>query len=71
MQALKCDRCGKFYEKYAPMNCSGDIEKVLYYSIRRETIPDVYSRRLDLCEDCQRQLIIWIDGYDSIHREEK
>lgn len=49
--ALKCDRCGKFYEE-EPEN-----DRDIY--IKRLENHHYFGK--DLCSDCQRQLQMWFD----------
>lgn len=78
MNAKKCDRCGKLYEAvwglelHVPntphVRCDSVFDDMLsncrvpHYSIFKEEIPDAYSHKLDLCEDCQKSLINWIEN---------
>lgn len=51
MEALKCDRCGKFYEMPSPSNG--------YWLMKRVSNQ---PRRVDLCKDCHDSLQKWMKG---------
>lgn len=58
MKALKCDVCGKLFERsYVP-----NVAIFTYYHGFGDT-------RLDLCDDCQNKLLEWI-GYKKAGTEE-
>ena len=58
MQAMKCDRCGKFYEHYAG-------SKIFYETTKANAVSLIdidlerkhYSRKTyDLCPECMKEL---------------
>ena len=57
MQAMKCDRCGKFYDYYAGSKTFKDTEKANgIMLIDRNLARDCYNRRIyDLCPECMRE----------------
>lgn len=62
MVAGKCDRCGKLYELYYLLeDLTGSLKNYRYYRIEKQTIPDNYSKYLDLCPDCQEALKKWVE----------
>lgn len=52
MKAFKCDRCGKFFEKY---KMQGTAE---FFNITRN--PSMSGNCLDLCPNCNAELQEWI-----------
>ena len=62
MNAFKCDICGKFFERIKPV--SEPEEKAGIYA----TITKWTSLRkpivLDLCDECQTKLLLFIKGED-------
>jgi len=53
-QAYKCDRCGKLYEKY--------LTPRRYIEITHDLHP--YGiHTLDLCDECQAELLKWLEPY--------
>ena len=65
MNALKCDRCGKLYESYFLTTDLTNVGKdYRHYRIEVQRIPDNYSHYLDLCKDCEKELIKWVEGYE-------
>ena len=58
MIAAKCDRCGKLFENKDLFDLSGAKR---FYSVLMHTIPDAYSRMLDLCPECGKALQKWIE----------
>lgn len=57
--AMKCDRCGKLYEKNIGLNASEFDKDWWRYSIRKDNHP-YEETKIDLCESCQRALDDWI-----------
>ena len=55
MKAYKCDRCGKFFEKYKDQ---GTAE---FFNITRN--PCVSGNCLDLCPKCNDELQEWVTNY--------
>lgn len=54
MNAKKCDRCGKLYERaYVP-----DITVIKY-------IHGHGDERYDLCDDCQQRLEKWLNDKET------
>ena len=64
MNAYKCDRCGKLFEKppveYLLENNSIYVKGL--YTIKVEKIPDVYSHSIDLCFECYKKLLDFLEG---------
>ena len=70
MDAKKCDRCNKYYNKYVGLNERNEEEKVyqryeipynqlvVHNSIYRNTVPDSC---FDLCPDCMMEFDKWIN----------
>ena len=52
MKAYKCDRCGKFFEKYKNQGTSE------FFNITRN--PCVSGNCLDLCPKCNSELQEWV-----------
>ena len=52
MQAMKCDRCGKFCEYYTGHRTSKETNEANEF-----TLIDIYSdrRTYDLCPECMRE----------------
>lgn len=60
MNARKCDRCGKFYEKYGiKSGCSNKPNGILYATLYDD---HTYysSKSFDLCPECMDELKKWI-----------
>lgn len=64
MDAKKCDRCGKLYAN----DLTSIVKRMEQYKNRTVEITiehaNAYQTRnkLDLCEECERQLFSWLDG---------
>lgn len=58
MQAMKCDRCGKFYDYYAGSKTLMNTEKTNgIMLIDRDLEWKYYNRRsYDLCLECMKEL---------------
>ena len=54
--ALKCDRCGKLYEKYVGIQLVENGNSFHGFSISGYGRANTY----DLCEECMSSLIDWI-----------
>jgi len=54
-RALKCDRCGNFYEATA---CNDRIGMFIDYGHQGG------DRRVDLCDNCYSTLIKWLNATD-------
>lgn len=74
MQALKCDRCGKLYESYY---LTDDLTKVdndyKHYVIDVQKMPNhfsFYSFHLDLCKDCYKDLVEFIEDFSTQEKQE-
>lgn len=63
MKAIKCDRCGKFFEaeKGYYFGKVGDY-KVAEYYIDTERSHYPFEREVDLCDDCQKALREFMKG---------
>ena len=55
--AKKCDRCGKFYDKYKGVR---RIEGGFFYD--SIALSGDKCAFIDLCETCMTDLINWLDG---------
>lgn len=56
MNAFKCDRCGKLFERYLEM----DSDKIC------RIVPNTSTTRihyLDLCKDCNDELQDWVNAF--------
>ena len=54
MEAYKCDRCGKLYEK--------EWTSRRYIEITHDLHP-YGAQILQLCNDCQKELLTWLAPY--------
>ena len=63
MNAKQCDRCKKLYT-YEQLNdlILKEANNNKFYKIEVERIPDIYSNKLDLCPDCYKELIKFIEN---------
>lgn len=63
MQAMKCDRCGKYYEYYSGTKRISKFESNSVL-LRDVDLNRTYFARngYDLCEDCMYALIDFLDG---------
>lgn len=57
-EAKKCDRCGKLYELYAGVPFTDNRK---YYAVRFANI-SCSSGWLDLCPDCMKKLVIFMEN---------
>ena len=64
MRAMKCDRCGKFYNYYEGGKTFKDTEKAnAVVLIDRDSERDYSSRKIyDLCPDCMKELEDFLKG---------
>ena len=53
MRVIKCDRCGKVYEK--------DGKVINIYDRGREGLGETF----DICDDCVKSLIKWTEGEEE------
>lgn len=51
MNALKCDRCGKFYEEFTCLSA---------YTVAKRSCYEEYGFNLDLCPECTQELEKWL-----------
>ena len=66
MTALKCDRCGKLYESYYLTNDLTMVDNdYKHYVIDVQKIPDHFSFHLDLCKDCYKDLVKFVEDYNK------
>lgn len=56
--AKKCDRCGKLYELYDGVLFTDNRK---YYAVRFAN-DSISSRWLDLCPDCMKQIIFFMEN---------
>ena len=62
MEALQCDRCGKYYS----IDLFSNLDKEwTSYKIIKENVPDYKSRKIDLCDDCKKKLAEWLKGSED------
>lgn len=68
-KALKCDRCGKFFQIDDIERLHGKDEKVYYivHSLFGPTKETMY----DICPDCYDQLKCWMEGKFNIMKREE
>ena len=64
MRAMKCDRCGKFYNYYEGGKTFKDTEKAnAVIFIDMDTERDYSARQIyDLCPDCMKELEIFLNN---------
>lgn len=60
MKAYTCDRCNRLYTEQELIQFINHHDD-LYYRVRKETIPDIYSHDLDLCPECSSALKKFIE----------
>lgn len=58
-KAMKCDRCGDFYEHYR-MECRGDYINAIDVINTAKDGYRITMRMLDLCPKCCGELIKWL-----------
>ena len=64
MNALKCDRCGKYYD-YDP------TAKYNYISFgHKDIIPNKKQTTKDICPECMEKFIYWLENPDGWSPEE-
>lgn len=75
MEALKCDRCGAFYNNYADLvgNKSDDdtdiinvIRPITEYSAGCRSYRTSGHTLLDLCPKCASEFCAWMHWYDRL-----
>ena len=61
--ALKCDRCGKFYtEKEKNFIVPGDILEYIKIYAKNNVLIDIF----DLCDDCAEELWNWLNDWRAV-----
>lgn len=60
--ALKCDRCGKFYIKNEKHKTSGRVNGGILGGITTVSTNENHDKWLDLCDDCISDLLDFLDG---------
>lgn len=68
-KALKCDRCGKFFQIDDMERLHGHDEKVYY--IVHEFYGSRHDVMYDICPDCYGQLKCWMEGKFNITKREE
>lgn len=58
-KALKCDRCGKFFERKDMEEKHGNDEHAYYI---RTSFFDVPNSGIDLCPECYGKLKTWMEA---------
>lgn len=58
-KALKCDRCGKFFERKDMEEKYGNDERAYYI---RTSFFDVPNSGIDLCPECYGKLKAWMEA---------
>lgn len=53
MEARKCERCGRYYDKPERYQC------IRVYS---DEMKDVSGKLIDLCHDCMHKLVRWLEN---------
>ena len=65
-KAMKCDRCGKFYEKNrVKWNCEGSIAR----GIDVVNINSLIAVEYDLCDSCIEDFRAFMDHYDDTEED--
>lgn len=59
MKALKCDRCGKYYEKNVLVKSKGSVIGSVIGGIYTRTKDGKAAEPFDLCDDCIKSLYEW------------
>lgn len=59
MKALKCDRCGKYYEKNVLVKSKGSVIGSVIGGIYTRTKDGKADEPFDLCDDCIKSLFEW------------
>ena len=59
MKALKCDRCGKYYEKNVLVKSKGSVLGSVIGGIYTRTKEGKADEPFDLCDDCIKSLYEW------------
>ena len=58
-KALKCDRCGKYYEKNVMFKTTGVIHGGILGGITVVDKSGKFDEHFDLCDDCLKDLWLW------------
>ena len=61
MKALKCDRCGKYYEKNVLVKSKGAVLGSIIGGFFTRTENGKVDEPFDLCDDCIKSLFAWIN----------
>lgn len=61
-KALKCDRCGKFFEHKDMEEKCGERERVYYI---RTSFFDAPNSVIDLCPECYGKLEKWMEANEN------
>ena len=61
MSSIKqCDRCKEAYDPYSIFNC--DDDEIWRYRVIRDCYPYPEEHEIDLCSDCRRKLMRWLNN---------
>ena len=64
-KALKCDRCGKYYEKNVLVKSVGAVHGGIINGIITSTAEGKEDKHYDLCDDCIKKLFDWMNQANS------
>ena len=63
MKAVKCDRCGKYFEAdHSYLFGKAGNYRVVEYYINSERSSNPFEKEVDLCDDCQKALRMFMNG---------
>ena len=65
MKALKCDRCGRYYEKNVLVKSKGSVIGSVIGGIYTRTKDGKADEPFDLCDDCIKSLFEWMKEPNS------
>lgn len=71
MRALKCDRCGKFYEHYDGINIWSDKVNGLRFIYRYNDYDFSNHTTFDLCPECMNALKLFLKNKGADLTEER
>lgn len=71
MEALKCDRCGKFYTGNKKHRTSGKVFGSKIHGIATFDKYGVIDKKFDLCDDCITDLLESFKGKEINEEDER
>lgn len=64
--AMKCSRCGTYYDDYSSPSKDSDAWNALYTASVTIALAVDTKERIDLCPDCKELFKAWLDSSESL-----